>query len=297
MLKNKLFLFIGFMVILQVVVSLVGLGSDLNIGTNPQTGKFALWNTPNDNTIQKQILTEFQPDQYLQDNGGSGEILGSSSLYQLFAKFTASPLGTSKLLFMILMVDILLLTGALFVARTASFIPGKWQLLWENIYKFFEELVGDSLGKDRLNFLPYIATIFLFILLCNLLGVVPGLSEPTRNLNVPLAMGVIANVVVHFMMIKVKGGWGYVKGYAEPMVFLTPLNVLGEASKLVSISFRLFGNILGGAIICVVISNLTKFIAFPMCLSAFFGIFIGIIQAFVFTMLSLSYLSAGIVED
>ena len=157
--------------------------------------------------------------------------------------------------------------------------------------------MGDSLGKDRLNFLPYIATIFLFILLCNILGVVPGLSEPTRNLNVPLGMGIIANVVVHFMMIRVKGAWGYLKGYAEPMFFLTPLNVLGEASKLVSISFRLFGNILGGSIICVVISNLTKFIAFPMFLSGFFGIFIGIIQAFVFTMLSLSYLSAGIVED
>ncbi len=297
MLKNKLFQFIAFMVILQIVISCIGLGSNLNIGKNPQTGKFAIWNTPNENTIQKQILTEFQPDQYLQDNQGVGKILGSEALYGFFAKFTASPLGTSKLLFMILVVDLLLLSGAIFVAKTASFIPGKWQLLWENIYNFFVELVGDSLGKDRLNFLPYIATIFLFILLCNILGVVPGLSEPTRNLNVPLGMGIIANVVVHFMMIRVKGAWGYLKGYAEPMFFLTPLNVLGEASKLVSISFRLFGNILGGSIICVVISNLTKFIAFPMFLSGFFGIFIGIIQAFVFTMLSLSYLSAGIVED
>ncbi len=297
MLKNKLLIFIAFMVILQVVVSLVGLGSDLNVGVNPETGNFSVWNTPNDNTIQKQILTEFQPDQYLADNGGEGKVLGSTSLYNLYAKFSSAPLGMGKLLFMLLVVDLLLLIGAILVVKTSGFIPGKWQLIWEGIYEFFEDLVVDSLGKERINFLPYIATIFLFILTCNILGVIPGLSEPTRNLNVPLGMGIIANVVVHFMMIKVKGAWGYVKGYAEPMFFLTPLNVIGEASKVVSISFRLFGNILGGSIICVVISNLTKFIVFPMFLSGFFGIFIGIIQAFVFTMLSLSYLSAGIVED
>ena len=297
MLKNKLLLFVAFMVILQVVVSLVGLGSDLNIGVNPETGKFSVWNTPNDNTIQKQILTEFQPDQYLADNGGEGKVFGSTALYKFYSKFSSTPLGMSKLLFMLLLVDIVLLAGAIFVAKTSGFIPGKWQLLWEGIYEFFDDLVADSLGKERTNFLPYIATIFLFILVCNLLGVIPGLSEPTRNLNVPLGMGIIANVVVHFMMIKVHGAWGYMKGYAEPMAFLTPLNVIGEASKVVSISFRLFGNILGGAIICVVISNLTKFIVFPMFLSGFFGIFIGVIQAFVFTMLSLSYLSAGIVED
>jgi F-type H+-transporting ATPase subunit a len=75
------------------------------------------------------------------------------------------------------------------------------------------------------------------------------------------------------------------------------LDAVGEISKVVSISFRLFGNILGGAIIMLVISSLVKFILFPVGLNLFFGLFVGTIQAFVFTMLSLSYISVAVTEE
>jgi len=294
--KNKFILPILFIAGLQVIISL-GLGNNLNIGANPKTGKFGVWNQKNDMTIQKEIFINFQADEHIKKTGQKAKILGSNNLYEVIAKYTTTPISSFRLIKMILVLDLFLFFVAFLVTKSAAFVPSKIQLLWEQIYVFFTELVGDSLGKNRLNFTPYITTIFIFVLTANLMGIVPGLFEPTRNLNVPLGLGIVVIGVVHIMSIRVKGIGGYLRGYAEPLAFLLPLNIIGEASKLVSISFRLFGNILGGAIICVVISNLTHFVIFPIFLLGFFGIFIGTIQAFVFTMLSLSYLSAEIVED
>ncbi|MCK5734428.1 MAG: F0F1 ATP synthase subunit A, partial [Candidatus Latescibacteria bacterium] len=94
--------------------------------------------------------------------------------------------------------------------------------------------------------------------------------------------------------IRAKGLKKYVKGYAEPFVVLFPLNVVGEMAKGVSLAFRLFGNVLGGAIIIVVISSLVRYILLPVGLSLFFGIFVGTIQAFVFAMLSLTYIAVAV---
>ncbi|MDP8232991.1 MAG: F0F1 ATP synthase subunit A, partial [Candidatus Zophobacter franzmannii] len=133
----------------------------------------------------------------------------------------------------------------------------------------------------------------------NLIGIIPipGFTEPTRNLNVPLGLGLAAISVVHFMSIKKKGLWKYMKEYGEPMFFLAPLNIIGEVSKIVSIAFRLFGNIMGGGIIILVVSSLTKLIIVPIGLYGFFGIFAGSIQAFVFAMLAMSYLAVAITEE
>ena len=81
------------------------------------------------------------------------------------------------------------------------------------------------------------------------------------------------------------------------MFFLAPLNIIGEVSKIVSIAFRLFGNIMGGGIIILVVSSLTKLIIVPIGLYGFFGIFAGSIQAFVFAMLAMSYLAVAITEE
>jgi len=120
--------------------------------------------------------------------------------------------------------------------------------------------------------------------------------EPTRNLNVPLGMGLMAVSIVHYMAIKNKGIGPYLKGFTEPFFPMAPINIVGEFSKAISISFRLFGNILGGAIILIVISSLVRFILLPVGLSLFFGIFIGTIQAFVFTMLAISYIAVELYE-
>ena len=100
--------------------------------------------------------------------------------------------------------------------------------------------------------------------------------------------------IANYAGIKTKGIGKYLKEYCEPIFFMAPLNVIGELAKVVSISFRLFGNIMGGSIIILVVSYLTYSIIFPPLLNIFFGLFVGTIQAFVFTMLTIVYISVQV---
>jgi F-type H+-transporting ATPase subunit a len=175
--------------------------------------------------------------------------------------------------------------------RKLSFLPGPWQTLGEVMVNAFQGLVADALDEHNRKYFPMIITIFLFIWLSNMLGVIPGLSEPTKDLNTPLAYGLLGFVISHYAGIKTKGIKAYLNEYIQPMFFMAPLNIIGELSKVVSISFRLYGNIMGGSIIILVVSDLVYSLVLPPALNAFFGLFVGTIQAFVFTMLTLVYIS------
>ena len=85
----------------------------------------------------------------------------------------------------------------------------------------------------------------MFLVLANWLGIIPYLEEPTKDLNTPLSLGIMGFVIAHAAGIKSKGFKAYAGEYFEPMFFMMPLNVIGELAKIVSISFRLFGNIMG----------------------------------------------------
>ena len=299
--KKKKFLkiLIVFFVIEIVVLLISGnLNKELHIGLD-DSGKFVIKNIEKPFDLQKKILEDFQPDQYLKEEGGKPQIYGNEKLYNFFKNvFGQNAIGSFRLLRMLLIVDLVLIFLAILIRKKLFRRPSKPQILFELIYTVFEEFVDETLGKKNLHFTPYIVTLFIFIWTCNMIGLIPipGFMEPTRNLNVPLGLGIMAVAVVHYMAIKTKGLGKYLKGYAEPLAPLAPLNLVGELSKAVSISFRLFGNILGGSIIILVVSSLVKFIIMPVGLSLFFGMFVGTIQAFVFTMLALTYIGAEIAE-
>jgi len=197
-------------------------------------------------------------------------------------------------IYMTFIVMAILIVLGLFGVRRLKMIPHGFQNLWEVIVLFFDDIVTSTLDEEGRKYTPFIITLFMFICVSNLLGIVPGLEEPTKNLNTDLALALMVFVVVHFSAIRVKGIKGYLKSYCDPMPFLMPLNVIGELAKVVSHSFRLFGNILGGSIIIIILSHLTKFIVLPIFLQLFFGLFSGVIQAFVFTMLAVSYISVAV---
>ncbi|NQV19740.1 MAG: F0F1 ATP synthase subunit A [Armatimonadetes bacterium] len=299
--KKKKFLkiLIVFFVIEIVILLISGnLNKELHIGLD-DSGKFVIKNIEKPFDLQKKILEDFQPDQYLEEEGEEPQIYGSEKLYNFFKNvFGQNAIGSFRLLRMLLIVDLLLIFLAILIRKKLFERPSKPQILFELIYTVFEEFVDETLGKKNLHFTPYIVTLFIFIWTCNMIGLIPipGFMEPTRNLNVPLGLGIMAVAVVHYMAIKTKGLGKYLKGYAEPLPPMAPLNFISELSKAVSISFRLFGNILGGSIIILVVSSLVKFIIMPVGLSLFFGMFVGTIQAFVFTMLALTYISAEIAE-
>ena len=190
----------------------------------------------------------------------------------------------------------LLIVAAILVRRRLQQRPGRWQSVFELVVEFFDGLIRDTLGPGNRGVLPLIGSLFLFLWISNLIGVIPMLEEPTRDLNVPVGCMLVVLVVVHVSAMRAKGLKKYLRGYMQPFFIMFPLNVIGEMAKGVSLAFRLFGNILGGAIIILVISSLVRHILLPVGLSLFFGIFVGTIQAFVFTMLALTYIAVAVSE-
>lgn len=126
--------------------------------------------------------------------------------------------------------------------------------------------------------------------------VLPAWEEPTRNLNVPVGLALFFLLVAHVSAIRVRGVWGYLKSYGEPLFFMAPLNLVSKLAGAVSVSFRLFGNIFGGAVIMVVVSQLLASVGIPVVLAGFFGLFVGVIQAFVFAILNMTYIALEIHE-
>lgn len=190
-----------------------------------------------------------------------------------------------------IVIFVLVLFGYL-SSKRRSVIPGRLQvvgeLLVEKLYALTEDAMGEKLAKT---YAPMVTALFMFLLMCNWIGIIPHMEEPTKDLNTPLSMGLMGIAVAHYVGIKTKGFKEYAKEYIEPMVFMLPLNLIDQLSKVVSISFRLFGNIMGGSIIILVVSHLIYSLLLPPFLFAFFGLFVGAIQAFVFTMLTIVYIS------
>jgi F-type H+-transporting ATPase subunit a len=188
-----------------------------------------------------------------------------------------------------------LITFGILATRKKSILPGPFQVIGELLVGQLYALTEDTLGKDLAKtYSPLICALFMFLLLSNWLGIIPNLEEPTKDLNTPLSLGLMGFVIAHYAGIKAKGFKKYISEYFHPIFFMMPLNLIGELAKVVSISFRLFGNIMGGSIIILVVSYLTYSIIIPPFLNAFFGLFVGTIQAFVFTMLTVVYISVQV---
>lgn len=193
-----------------------------------------------------------------------------------------------------IVIGILLVFGYL-AAGKKHIIPGPFQVMGElfvsQLYALSEDALDKELGKK---YAPMICALFMFLLLSNWIGIIPHLHEPTKDLNTPLSLGLMGFFISHYVGIKTKGIKDYAKTYFDPFFFMMPLNVIGELAKVVSISFRLFGNIMGGSIIILVVSYLVYSVLIPPFLNAFFGLFVGAIQAFVFTMLTLVYIAVQV---
>lgn len=169
---------------------------------------------------------------------------------------------------------------------------------------FFRNLCIQSIGSFTFNYFAFITTLFTFIFTCNTISILPTLEEPTTDINTTLALGIITFVYIQGVSIYTHGILPYLKEYISPFFIMFPLHVIGKIASIVSLSFRLFGNILGGALISniylqtirgsLIFESLGLISGFNICLFMFFGLFEGFLQAFVFTMLSLTYLSIAV---
>lgn len=170
--------------------------------------------------------------------------------------------------------------------------PSKFLNVIELLVEGVESFVKSSMGAKNMKFAPYIGTLALYLLIANLFGLI-GFVPPTSDYNVPFTLAIITFVMTQYYGLKSKGLGGYVKGFFEPVPFLFPLNIIGELANPVSLSFRLFGNILSGVIIMGLLYSALGFFA-PIVapvFHAYFDVFAGVIQTFIFTMLTMVFVS------
>lgn len=200
----------------------------------------------------------------------------------------------------IALISLLIIGFCLWTARSLKKIPSRRQVALELIVELFDNLLKDGIGEDGRKFLPFIVSLFLFIFVSNWMGIIPRFAAPTRDMNVCVGLGLTVLAVAHISAIRKKGFSKYCQSYFQPMWALFPSNVFSEISKVLSHSFRLFGNIFAGGIVIGIVPailwNIFKWWGLPInilsmpVVNAFFGLVLGGVQAFVFTLLAIAYI-------
>lgn len=181
--------------------------------------------------------------------------------------------------------------------RNVNIYPGRFQNVMEVIMSGFDNLLTETMGHEGRRFFPLIATLGLFILTSNLLGLVPGFEAPTANLNTNASMAIVVFCMTHIVGVQMHGT-KYIKQFMGPVWWLTPLmlpiEVVSHLSRPLSLSVRLFGNIEGGHIVVAVLFLLVPLLV-PLPILVL-KIFISIIQTLVFMLLSMMYIGGAMEE-
>ncbi|WP_017890319.1 F0F1 ATP synthase subunit A [Candidatus Caldatribacterium sp. SIUC1] len=179
-----------------------------------------------------------------------------------------------------------------FLTRRMRPVPTRLQNVLELFVEAILHLVEEMSPGNGKRFLPLVGTLALFIGTSDVAGLVPWLKSPTSDFNTTLALALVVFFAVPFYGITIKGVRNYFRSYLSPSPILAPFHVISEITRTVSLALRLFGNIMGEEIIIAILFLLSPlFLPLPMML---FSIFTGIIQAYIFTVLSVVYLSAAV---
>lgn len=201
---------------------------------------------------------------------------------------------------------VLILIGLFTVAATRNMKvdrPGKLQLMVEEMFLFLRGLVYENMDyKKGAGLMCLIFTLFIFLLFCNLWGLVPTMMSPTASVNTTLGMALTVFFLVQVLGFRYKG-IGFLKHFIQPSVFFLPIVIIEELSKPITLSLRLYGNIFAGEVLIAVLLGLFGltadllggFVASAVWLA--FSIFVGFVQAFIFTMLTIAYIGSATAED
>lgn len=205
--------------------------------------------------------------------------------------FGGIPVAESVFVTWLIMAVVILLC-AIFVRNLKVTNPGKGQLLLETavsgIYSFFEDILGEK-GK---RFIPYLMSVGIYIGIANLIGIL-GFKPPTKDINVTASLAILSIILIELSGVLAKGGRGWLKSFAEPMVVILPINILEIFIRPLSLCMRLFGNVLGSFVIMELLKMVVPAIL-PAVFSCYFDIFDGLIQAYVFVFLTALFIKEAI---
>ena len=203
---------------------------------------------------------------------------------------------------MCMLIILMVLVGFGIFARRAMLnateVPTGFQNVVELIVEMLDGMVDSTMGKYGKNFRNYIGTIFIFILVCNISGLL-GLRPPTADYGVTLPLGIMTFTLIHFNKFRYQKVSGVIKGLCDPWPFWAPINMIGDIAVPISLSLRLFANVLSGTVMMALIYGLLSKIAlfWPAVLHVYFDMFSGAIQTYVFCMLTMTYISDAMATE
>ena len=192
-------------------------------------------------------------------------------------------------------VMILLIGFGAVAAKSVSMVPAKAQSFFEIIISGMEEFMVDITGEEGRWIFPVVATIFLYIFACNLIGLIPGFYPPTASLNTTLSCALPVVIFTHIIGVKYHGV-KYIKHFLGPVWWMVPIifpiEAIGHVARILSLSFRLFGNMMGHELVLAILFGLAGAFFAPLPIMAL-GIFVSLVQAFVFFLLSIMYFTGA----
>lgn len=166
---------------------------------------------------------------------------------------------------------------------------------WQNLLEVLVISIGEQIRavsrRDPEPYLPFVGTLFIFVLVANLLIIVPGYQPPTGSLSTTTALAICVFIAVPAYGIAVEGPLKYLKHYIAPSPLMLPFNLIGEISRTIALAVRLYGNVMSGTIIVAILITLTPFF-FPIIMQLL-GLITGAIQAYIFAVLATVYVASA----
>lgn len=220
-------------------------------------------------------------------------ILAGADTMTIFGK----TLHTSHLFYTWIGMGVLFILGFL-VRMKISMVPGQLQNFWESMIEPLENFAKENLGGAAgSRFFPLLGALFIYILILNLMGLLPMFDAPTANLNTNIGMALLVFALYHFVGFRVHG-IGYIKHFCGPVKILTPMmfpiEIINHCARPLSLTLRLFGNIKGEEMVLLVVLMMAPIIGtLPLM---FLFIFVKILQAFIFYLLTIVYLQGSLSE-
>jgi F-type H+-transporting ATPase subunit a len=188
---------------------------------------------------------------------------------------------------------LLLAVGSALVTRRLSsgMDRSRWQNLLEIIVAGIEQQIAEVGLTQPRKYLPFLATIFLFVATASLCTIIPGYKAPTGSLSTTIALALCVFVAVPMFGVGEQGLRSYLSSYAQPTLIMLPFNIISELSRTLALAIRLFGNMMSGAMIVGILLTVTPFI-FPIVMSLL-GLLTGMVQAYIFSVLAAVYIAAA----
>lgn len=204
--------------------------------------------------------------------------------------------GADAIAYTWLVIALLLILG-LATTKALQTVPSGLQNFMEVVVGGIENMVNETMGEHGRPYFPLIATLAIFILVSNLIGLIPGFFPPTANINTTAACAIIVFLATHVVGIK-EHGFKYLKHFMGPIAWLAPImffiEIIGHLSRPVSLTLRLFGNMNGHELVLLIFFGLAPFLVpLPMLLM---GVLVSFIQAFVFMLLAMIYIQGSLEE-